>query len=202
MENRNIGLLTSIDWNSNRWRDVSTQEDIDKSNFGYVVENDKTHTYLNFGHNDFPPDEKGYYYGSFPQLWSKTPQSKYLEVIFVKSQNWNDKNNYIVGLYCFPIIERKSVPTNFPGKPTREVNVKAFPKDIHILENFVNLTTMPDLTKILPKGKELGKQGFNYLTEENVFKILDKIRDLNPTDNRFANIKLRLFQSISKKPSK
>jgi hypothetical protein len=93
------------------------------------------------------------------------------------------------------------MPTNFPGKPTREVNVKAFPKDIHILENFVNLTTMPDISKILPKGKELGKQGFNYLTKENVFKLLDTMSNLNPLDNRFSNIKLRLIQSVTKKPN-
>ena len=196
MENKNIGILTSVDWNSNKWKAQSTNEDLDKSNFGYVIENDLTHTYLNFGHNDFPPDEKGYYYGSLPQLWSKTPQSKYLEVIFIKSQDWHDKNNYIIGLYAFPVIERKKIPAN--GNSIRKVNVKAFPKDIHILENFVNLTTLPDITKILPKGKELGKQGFNYLTKENVFKILDTISDLNLKDNKFSNIKLRLIQSNRK----
>lgn len=199
MENRNIGILTSIDWNSNKWRDLSTKEDLQKSYFGYVIENDITHTYLNFGHNDFPVDDKGYYYGSFPQLWSKTPQSKYLDIIFAKSQNWNDKNNYIVGLYCFPTIERKILPPNFPDKPSRHVNVKALPKDIHIFEKFINLTSLPDISKILPKGKELGKQGFNYLTTENVFKILDTVSSLNPNDKRFSNIKLRFIQSVSKK---
>ena len=46
-----------------------------------------------------------------------------------------------------------------------------------------------------PKGKELGKQGFNYLTKENVQKVLDTMTELNPDDknsihlaNSFSNL--------------
>lgn len=198
METRNIGILTSVDWNSNGWKGSPTQEDISNSNFSYVSENDKTHTYLNFGYNDFPTDGNGYFYGLLPQLWSRTPQSKYLEVIFVKSQNWSDKKNYIIGLYFSPILERRILPSEISGMSPREVNIKAYPKDIHHLQNYIHITPQNE-SKFLPKGKELGKQGFNYLTKENVLKILDAMTELNPNDKKLSSIKFRLIQSLSKR---
>ena len=193
MENRNIGILTSVDWNSNGWNGLPTQEDISHSNYGYVIENKITHTYLNFGYNDFPTDEEGYFFGLLPQLWTKVPQSKYLEVIFVKTKNWKDKKNYIIGLYIGPILEKKELPSVFKEMPPREVNVKAFPKDIHHLENYVELTLI-NVSKFLPKDKKLGTQGFNYLTIENVLKIIDAMVELNPNDKKLSNIKFRLLQ--------
>lgn len=67
------------------------------------------------------------------------------------------------------------------------------------MKNKINLNTHPDLKKFLPKDKELGKQGYNYLTKNNVFKILDALTALNPDDKKLSSIKLRLIQSIDKK---
>ena len=127
-------------------------------------------------------------------------KSRYVEVVFIKSQNWLDKVNYIVGFYAFPQFEKCKKPsplTDFTND--FEFNIKAFPKDIHLLKNKINLNTHPDLKKFLPKDKELGKQGYNYLTNNNVFKILDALTALNPDDKKLSSIKLRLIQSIDKK---
>lgn len=195
MEDNNFGILTSIDWNSNFWKALPTKDDLQNSKFGYVEENSVTHTYLNFGHNEFACDVDGYFFGLLPQLWSKTPQSKNIRVIFVKSQNWRDKKIYIVGLYLFPILERKLLPPEISGVTTREVNIKALVKDIHLVENFIELTSTNE-KKFLPKGKELGKQGFNYLTRENVLNIFDEMTKLSPNDKKLSSIKFRLLKDL------
>jgi len=202
MIERNFGILASIDWNSNRWQDKATSEDLDKSNYGYVIEHGLTFTSLNFGHEIYPADSKGYYFGLLPQLWSRMPdqeKSRYVGVVFMKSQNWKDKQNYIVGLYAFPVFHKCKIPSPISLFPHDfEVNVKAIPKDIHLLENYINLTSYPDLKMFLPTGKELGKQGYNYLTKANVFKILDTMTSLNPYDTKLKGIKLRLLISIGR----
>ena len=203
MIEKNFGILASVDWNSNNWQAAPTSEDLASSNFGYVVENGITFTSLNFAHDIYPPNSKGFYYGLLPQLWSRMPdkeKSRYVEVVFIKSQNWLDKVNYIVGFYAFPQFEKCKKPsplTDFPND--FELNIKAFPKDIHLVKNKINLNIHPDLKKFLPKDKELGKQGYNYLTNNNVFKILDALTALNPDDKKLSSIKLRLIQSIDKK---
>ena len=203
MSVKNFGILASVDWNSNNWQAAPTAEDLSNSNFGYVVENGLTYTSINFAHEIYPPDSKGYYHGLLPQLWSRMPdkeKSRFVEVAFIKSQNWSDKANYIVGFYAFPQFEKCKKPSPLLDFTNDfELNVKALPKDIHLVKNKINLTTHPDLHKFLPTGKELGKQGYNYLTRDNVFKILDALTSLNPDDKKLSGIKLRLLQSIDKK---
>ena len=195
MEDKNFGILTSIDWNSNKWKALPTADDLQNSKFGYVEENNITHTYLNFGHTDFASDDDGYFYGLLPQFWSKTPQSKNIRVIFIKSHNWRDKKTYIVGLYLYPIFERKLLASEIPGATTREVNIKALAKDIHLLENFMEVTSINKI-KILPKGKDLGIQGFNYLTYENVLKVFDEMTLSNPNDTKLNGIKFRFLKDL------
>lgn len=203
MVEKNYGILASIDWNSNKWKDLPIPEDLAKSNFGYVIDNGLTFTSLNFGQEIYPTDKMGYYYGLLPQLWSKMPdkdRSRYVEVVFIKSQNWEDKQNYIVGMYAFPIFHRCNIPSPIPLFPNEfDVNVKALPKDIHLLKNYINLTDNTELKRFLPTGKELGKQGYNYLTKENVYNILDTMTKLNPNDRKLSGIKLRLIKSFGKK---
>jgi len=69
---KNFGLLMGVDWNSNKWADVSTEEDLKMSDFGFVQENALTYSCLNFGHLQYPADKDGYYGGLLPQLWTKT----------------------------------------------------------------------------------------------------------------------------------
>ena len=190
-----FGILTSIDWNSNSWKDLPTDADIQHSNFGYVEQNNLTHTYLNFGHLDFPSDEKGNFYVLLPQFWSKTPQAKDVKVIIVKSQNWESKKNFIVGLYILPKFERKSLPSFIEGAPNREVNIKVLPENMHLLEHYIELNSKNEKL-FLPKGKEVGKQGFNYLTKFNVLKILDEMTFRNPQDRRLSSIKFRVLKNL------
>jgi hypothetical protein len=202
MVERNYGILASIDWNSYKWQDLPTPEDLEESNYGYVIEKGLTNTSLNFGHKKYPQDKEGYYYGLLPQLWSKMPdkeRSRYVEVVFMKSQNWKDKQNYIVGFYAFPIFQKCEIPSPISSfKKNFEVNVKALPENIHLLENYINLSSNPDLKKFLPIGKELGKQGYNYLTKANVFNILDAMTSLNPNDTKLRKIKFKLLTSIER----
>ena len=203
MEEKKFGILASVDWNSHKWQDASTSEDLNNSNFGFVAEFGITYTSLNFGHEKYPPDKDGFYQGLLPQLWSRMPdkeKSRYVEIVFIKSQNWEDKQNYLVGFYAFPKFQKGKKPSPIESFPYDfEVNVKSLPKDIHLLENYINLTSHPNLKKFLPKDKELGKQGYNYLTKENLFSILDNMTTLNPDDKKLSGIKLRLITSIDKK---
>ena len=202
MIERNYGILTSIDWNSNTWKSVPTEEDLRNANYAYVKEHGYTHTCLNFGHEEYPTDDEGYYYGLLPQLWSRSPDSnkaRYIEVVFIKSYNYRDNQNYIIGLYSFPEFTKCKRPSPIPEFPREfELNVKARPKDIHLLDNYVNLSSNPDFKKFLPEGKELGKQGYNYLAKANVYSILDAMTKLNPDDRKLSGIKLRLITTIDK----
>ena len=199
---RNFGILASIDWNSNDWKEQPTEDDLNHSNFGFVVDHGITHTSLNFAHEKYPADDKGYYFGLLPQLWSKMPEkekARYIEIVFIKAQDWGDKENYIIGFYAFPIFGKSKRPSPIPSITMDfELNVKALPKDIHLLDNHINLTTSQDLQKFLPKGKEPGKQSYNYLTKENVFKILDKMTELNPKDKKLSGIKYRIITTIDR----
>jgi len=90
MTEKNFGILASIDWNSNKWQDLATEEDLLNSNFGYVVENGLTFTSLNFAHDIYKSDENSFYRGLLPHLWSRMPdkeKSRYVQIVFIKSYN-------------------------------------------------------------------------------------------------------------------
>lgn len=198
---KNFGMLVSVDWNSNKWEALPSQEDIENASFEYVKKNQKTHTFLNFGNKIYPTQTDGFYYGCIPHLWSSNPdviKSKYVEVVFLKSYNWKDKKNYIVGLYAFPRFERKNVLSpdlNFIEE--LEMNVKAKPENIILFNNYIELDSS-DISKILPPTKKMGKMSYNYLLGENVFKILDIIRNTN-NYQELNRIKLALLTSIERK---
>ena len=198
---KNFGILTSIDWNSNDWKEQATKDDLNHSILGNDIDNDFSHSSLNFAHEIHPANEKGYYFGLLPQMWAKMPdkeKARFVHVVFIKAQDWSDEQNYIVGFYAFPVFEKSKQPSHIPEITTDfELNIKALPKDIHLLDKYVNLSS-PDLQKVLPKGKGLGKQGYNFLTKENVFKILDKMTESNPTDKKLSGIKYRLITTIER----
>ena len=200
---KNFGILTSIDWNSNDWKEQATEEDLNHSNLGAVIDNGFSHSSLNFAHEKYPANDKGYYFGQLPQMWAKMPdkeKARHVEVVFIKAQDWSDEQNYIVGFYAFPIFEKSKQPSPIPSiEMDFELNVKALPKDIHLLDNYINLSSSQDLQKFLPKGKGLGKQGYNYLSKENVFKILDKMTESNPEDKKLSGVKYHLITSIERK---
>ena len=198
MEGKKFGILASIDWNSNKWQESPTKEDLEKIKFGFVEENNKTYTAINFGHEKYPTDENGYYAGLLPQLFTRTPdkeKSKSVNIVVLKATNWKDNKTYIVGFYAFPIFEKgkktspiKSFTEDF------ETNIKSFPHDIYLLENPIQLNNDNE-GKFLPEGKKLGKQGYNYLTKENVINILDAMTDKNDFP-KLRGTKIRLLESM------
>lgn len=199
MEERFYGILTSIDWNSRKWQDVPTDEDLTHADYDYVKEHGYTNTAINFGHELFTVDESGFYSGLLPQLWSKVPdptKGKFIQAVFIRSRSWRDHQHYIVGFYAFPVFHKCIIPS--PLKLFNrdfEMNVKAYPKDIHLLETYIRIDT-DSLIRFLPAGKRMGTQGFNYLTKKNVLNILDEMTKHNPADTRLSGIKLRLIKSI------
>lgn len=198
MEEKKFGILASIDWNSNKWQESPTKEDLEKIKFGFVEENNKTYTAINFGHEKYPTDENGYYAGLLPQLFTRTPdkeKSKSVNIVVLKATNWKDNKTYIVGFYAFPIFEKGKKASPIKSfKEDFETNIKAFPHDIYLLENPIHLNNDNE-SKFLPEGKKLGKQGYNYLTKENVINILDAMTDKNDFP-KLKGTKIRLLESM------
>lgn len=188
-----IGILTSIDWNSKRWREYPEQADIDNSNYDYVKKNGITHTYLNFQYENLAPESNEYIYALLPQFWSRTPQSEYIEVIFIRSKNWQDGFTYIVGFYLFPQIKGKAPAAEFPPME-REVNIKALANETVLLDEYIKLTKK-NMVGFLPPQTALGSQGFNYLTIDNVLKIFDIMTSSNPMDEKLKRLKYRFLKS-------
>ena len=203
-EETNFGILASIDWNSNKWQESPTDEDLKNSKFGFVEDNNKSYTAINFGHELFPINEDGYYAGLLPQLWTKTPdkeKSKTVKIVFQIANNKFDGETYIVGLYAFPVFEKGNKPSPIDSfKEDFVTNIKALPNDIYLLENMVKLSDK-NLIKFLPKDKKLGKQNYNYLTKSNVLNLLDEITKFN-NDAKIMGIKLRIIRSMNQKCQK
>lgn len=193
-----FGILATVDWNSNQWQAESTEDDLKNSNFGFTKEHGITYTSLNFAHEIYPTDENDYYAGLLPQLWTKTPDkenAKLVKIVFIKAKNWEDKKNYIVGFYAFPIFEKGKKPSPIASfTEDFETNIKALPKDIHILKNYI-LFEDEDVKKFIPKGKKVGLRGFNYLEKDNVYSILDRMSSKN-SDVKLQGIKYRIIKTI------
>lgn len=198
---KNYGILTSVDWNSKKWQ-ARSEEDLPHVDYSFVKETGLTFTSLNFGQDLYPSDEKGYYSGLLPQLYTKTlnkANSKDLIVTFIKSKDWHNGNTYIVGLYAFPLFKKgkKSVIINGVTY-SFDYNVMSLQKNIHQIDNYINLDTHPESKKFIPNDKEFGKQGFNYLTHFNVGKLLDAMEEHNSNDTKLRSIKGNLLMAIRK----
>jgi hypothetical protein len=203
MRKTHFGILASIDWNSNNWEKYPTSEDIVNSDFTYVREHEHTFTYLNFGHKKYSGLSEGEYEALIPHFWSELPSkenSKYVNVVFIKSKNYNDKKTYIVGLYAFPRFEKKQKLVQSEDRvETIDINLISKKEDILLLEKFLDISDDEILKKILPQGKQEGKRKYNYLTSDNVRSILDLISASNPDMIELkssSGIKYRLLKSL------
>jgi hypothetical protein len=184
-----VGILTSIDWNSYQWKKYPGPEDLTKAKYKYVRETGLTHTYLNFACDR--PDDEGYTYGLLPQFWSKKPKSKDLKIVFIRSQNWRSGKTFIVGLHLFPQFSLNSLDPLFPKQGERVVNIKVLAENTVLLKNYIELTSA-NVGKFIPEGKKLGKQGFNYLSKENCLSILNEMILVNPEIPRLGKIEEEL----------
>lgn len=203
MKNKHYGILASIDWNSNKWKQYPTEEDILNSNFSYVQENEHTFTYLNFAHKEYSGMREGEYEALIPHFWTDLPtpeKSKHVNVVFVKSKNYQDGKTYIVGLYAFPKFAKKQKQINTEERTERiDVNLISKTEDILLLDNPVDISDESILKHILPSGKKAGKMSYNYLTCDNVKRILDLLRASNPNMMELKSIngiKGRLLKSL------
>ncbi len=198
MRNRNFGILTSMSWNSNNWEDQATVDDLIHSNYDYVKENGWMHEDLNFGYEKYPSEEDGTYIAYTP-LFNKLPsddESRYVEIVFFRSLDYRIHKNLIVGFYAQPYIG------NFNREAEHDLynkydwgNLASLPENIVRFEIPIEISNEIVLKeKYLPTGKKIGQQGFNYLTYENVIRILDKATILNPNDNKLKRIKFSFLK--------
>ena len=199
---KNIGILASMSWNSNGWQEPATREDIASSNFDYVKENGWMHEDLNFGFEKYALEADGNYIAYTPQFNTlpALEESKYVSIVFFKSFNYHDSKNLIVGCYAFPDIG--NFARNVDDKMYEMYdfgNVKTTPECIVRFNNPVEISDELCATKgYLPKGKKLGKMGYNYLEYDNVLKILDQATRLNP-DKKLQAIKYKFLTDGSLK---
>lgn len=193
---KNIGILASMSWNSNGWQDQATRDDIAKSNFDYVKVNGWMHEDLNFGQRKYALEENGTYIAYTPQFNTlpALEESKYVGIVFLKSFSYHKNKNYIVGCYAFPDIghfvrnadEDNYNVYNFGNVRATPENIVAFTTPVHITDEICSLKGY------LPKGKKLGKMGYNYLEYSNVLKILDEATRLNK-DKKLDSIKFKFL---------
>jgi len=196
---KNFGLLMGVDWNSNKWADVSTEEDLKMSDFGFVQENALTYSCLNFGHLQYPADKDGYYGGLLPQLWTKTldrDKALHVQVVFLKSKDYASGKTYIIGFYAYPMFQRGTRPSPIASFTSDFIyNVKSKPEHIHLCENYLDITDPRVQRYILPRGKDLGTRGFNYLGKQEVLRIFDRLGEINKGDGKLNKIKLALIRT-------
>ncbi|MCD1119131.1 hypothetical protein [Chryseobacterium turcicum] len=193
---KNIGILASISWNSNSWQDQATPSDIAKSNFDYVKANGWMHEDLNFGHRKYPLEENGTYIAYTPQFNTlpSLEESKYVGIVFLKSFNYHKNKNFIVGCYAFPDIGRFVRSADEEKYNVYDFgNIRATPENIILFSTPMPITDeICSIKGYLPKGKKLGKMGYNYLEYSNVLKILDEATRLN-RDKNLDSIKYKFL---------
>ena len=101
----NYGILTSISWNSNGWKDEPTEEDYKTSKYDHVIEKREMGETLNFGHKKYPVEEDEMYIGYTP-LFNRPPakqRGKDVNIVFFMSSDYRNNNRKcIVGFYGFP----------------------------------------------------------------------------------------------------
>ncbi|GEM_PF-903068 len=185
----NYGILASIAWNSNGWRDRPLEKDLEKSNYGYVKDMRKMYESLNFAHTMLPLEKEGYYIG-FTPMFMKVPsreKSKNVQIVFFFSTDYNTSNQKkIIGFYGKPDFgqwyDRKAKHDLF--KEYDKGNIKAYPENIVYLNTPIIINNEGVAQKnLLPTGKKIGQQGFNYLNSDNVSNLLEQAIALN-ADNK------------------
>lgn len=181
----NYGILASISWNSNDWADHPTDEDLKRSKYEYVKDNVRMHESLNFGHDRYPVEKEGFYIGYTP-MFNRPPDIKNsndVHIVFFLSTDYHNSNQRsIVGFYGEPVFGDffKREANHSLYKEYDSGNIFAFPQNIIYFDTPVVIDKEKVVReKLLPEGKKISQQGFNYLTSDNVYNILREALDLN-----------------------
>lgn len=189
----NFGIISSISWNSNGWKDDPTEKDLKKSNYDFVKENAHAHEALNFGHEIYPAEEEDYYIAYTP-IFNRLPnaeKSRNVSIVFFISTDYKNENKkMIVGCYGYPIIggvNRQAEHEKFEEYDFG--NVSSHINDIIYFENYVEINNdLANEMKLLPEGKKISQQGFNYLNSDNVLNILSLAFQKNSENKAFHNL--------------
>lgn len=190
------GILTSITWSSARWTKPLTKEDLRKSKYDFVRDNGEAADHLNFGHELYPAETDGTYIGYSPML-NRNPQAQDLGAVFFLSSDYqHDNRKCIVGVYGFPeigeVVRRAKHPL---FKQFNFGNVRASVEDIVYFDKPVVIDAVTVVREnLLPTGKKISQQGFNYLTHENVINILRLAERSNPRNARIRGLLEKLGQ--------
>jgi len=188
----NYGILASISWNSNDWTDKATEEDLKASNFGHVKEYKIMHESLNFGIEKYPVESNGYYIGYTP-MFNRPPSvenSKNVTIVFFTSADYKNKNKSVIGFYGYPefgeIYYRADIPEDY--KKYNYGNIKAKPQDIIYFQEPIVITHDVVIdSKLIPAGKSISQQGFNYLNSDNVYNIVALALKANQTNSKLKS---------------
>lgn len=190
-----FGILASIDWNTNLWKGLPTDEDLRQSKFGFTQDNNLTYTFLNFD-IDHVEDQEFIHSGLAPHIHSRNPQPEYknsIKIIFLKSTSYHDGQSYIVGYYSFPEIKNHNIPSPFPEFcPELECCMTSKVKNIQLFDNFINIQTDCNGDKLLPSNRRLGLRGYNYLNFHNVDYILKTAILKNPNNEKLKQNQSRI----------
>lgn len=186
----NAGALAPIAWNSTGWTAELTAEDIANCGFGHVRETGESADVLNFGHNKYPAEEDGCYYGYAPAFKREVKQ-KNLVAVFLFSSNYSKANQkYIVGAYVFPQIGdvvRKAKCALY--KKNKAGNISALVENIFYFQKPVLINDDLAAThSLLPDDKKLPSRGFAYLNSDNIINILRLANKQNPSDKKLKKI--------------
>ena len=137
-EQKYYGILAAMDWNSRQWQAPATEDDLTNSLFGFVVDNGITYTSLNFAHELSGLGKEEYYSGLVPHFYKKTPDPKKfkdVQIVFLRSRDWDKGKTYIVGFYAFPsIVRSQKTVINGNSEVILKTNIQALVKDIHLLD--------------------------------------------------------------------
>jgi hypothetical protein len=202
----NYGILASISWNSNNWADNPSEEDLKASKYDYVKDKAHMHESLNFGHDIFPVEEDGYYIGYTP-MFNRPPDlanSKNVEIVFFTSSDYRNSNRKtVIGFYGFPTFgewfKREAEHPLF--KTYDSGNIMALPEHIIYFQNpiIINNETV-QANNLLPEGKKISQQGFNYLHSDNVYNLIKLALTLNPKNDKLKKFvdKFPLIEKLAK----
>ncbi len=192
----NNGMLVSISWNSNRWADKATPDDLANSGYEYVQQNQFMCEDLNFGHLVLPKEPNNYWLGYTPSFKSGLPVNDCPIIAFFRSRNYHKGTNEIVGFYGFPRIENyQRMVFNHPSNRLGDYdvsNIKAYPENIVLFDRSIVIGEDIQPAEFLPEGKELGKQGWNHLDLKGICHLLKLAVELNFNDERLKSFMKQL----------
>lgn len=188
----NHSILVRIDWNDNKWEKPSSDLSL-ANNFGFVKENNISYTSFNFAQDIYQVEPDGNWYGLVPAFGSKTPDmDKIRNLKFVILISNFEKQDYIVGLYAYPIIGNKKRIIKIPNYEEYDwINIGTTPFNIIRLEKYVDISSLNQKRAI--GEQEISTMGWNYLNESQTGYILDSMQNTNSENKKLKKIRLDYY---------